>query len=139
MEYKRFGNKFVVRLDKGEEILTCLKILCKENGIRLGAVSGIGAVNKAVVGLFETATKTYHPKEFIGDMEISALVGNISEMNGEVYLHLHVTLTDPSYNAFGGHLTSAVVSATSEIVIDVIDGHLDRAFSEEIGLNLFKF
>lgn len=139
MEYQKFGNKYVVRLDKGEEILACLKALCKENGIRLGAVTGIGAVNKAVVGLFETTTKTYHPKEFTGDMEISGLVGNISEMNGEVYLHLHATLTDPTYNAFGGHLNSAIVSATAEIVVDAIDGSLDRAFSEEIGLNLFKF
>ncbi|GAB6159094.1 hypothetical protein JCM39194_22940 [Desulfotomaculum varum] len=139
MEYKRFGNKLVVRLDKGEEILTSLQTLCRQEGIRLGTVTGIGAVNKAVVGLFATSGKTYHPQEFTGDMEIAGLQGNISEMNGQVYLHLHVTLTDASYHAFGGHLTSATVSATAEIIIDAIDGSLDRAFSEEIGLNLFKF
>ncbi|CCO08368.1 PPC domain-containing DNA-binding protein [Desulforamulus hydrothermalis] len=139
MEYKRFGSKLVVRLDKGEEIITSLQTLCRQEGIRLAAVTGIGAVKQAVVGLFATSGKTYHPREFTGDMEIAGLQGNISEMNGQVYLHLHVTLTDSSYQAFGGHLTSATVSATAEIIIDVIDGRLDRAFSEEIGLNLFKF
>lgn len=38
-----------------------------------------------------------------------------------------------------GHLNAAVVSATCELVIDVIDGEVGREFSDEIGLNLFKF
>ncbi len=40
---------------------------------------------------------------------------------------------------FGGHLNKAVVSATCEMVISLIDGIVDRRFDEEIGLNLFKF
>ena len=41
--------------------------------------------------------------------------------------------------AFGGHLNSAVVSATCEMVITVIDGKVDRVYDEETGLNVFKF
>ena len=33
----------------------------------------------------------------------------------------------------------AIISATAEIQIQVIDGEIGREFSEEIGLNLFKF
>ena len=40
---------------------------------------------------------------------------------------------------FGGHLKRAVVSATCEMVITVIDGKVDRVYDEEIGLNVFKF
>ena len=42
MDYRRFGNKYVVRLEKGEEIVESIKTLCRENNIRLGTVSGIG-------------------------------------------------------------------------------------------------
>lgn len=139
MEFKRFGNKVVLRLNKGEEVVESLKNLCKEQSIRLGSVSGVGAVNKATIGLFEAGAKKYHSTEVTGDMEIASLVGNVSEMNGEVYLHLHIVLTNNDYHAFGGHLNSAFISCTGEIVIDVIDGQVDRAFSEEIGLNLIKF
>lgn len=40
---------------------------------------------------------------------------------------------------FGGHLNKAIVSATCEMVISIIEGNVDRYFDEEIGLNLFKF
>ncbi|AEF93306.1 protein of unknown function DUF296 [Desulfotomaculum nigrificans CO-1-SRB] len=139
MEFRKFGQKYVLRLDKGEEVVTTLKNFCRQNGIKLGSVTGIGAVNKATVGLFETATKKYHAKELTGDMEITGLVGNISQMNGEVYLHLHITLVDSSHNAVGGHLNSATISATGEFIVDAIEGEVDREFSEEIGLNLYKF
>ena len=39
----------------------------------------------------------------------------------------------------GGHLNRAIISATAEIQIQVIDGEIGREFSQEIGLNLFKF
>lgn len=139
MEYKKFGSKYVIRLEKGEEIVESIKTLCEKEEIKLGSITGIGATNKAVVGLFETSTKEYHSKDLIGDMEITSLLGNISQMEGEVYLHLHITLADHNYNVYGGHLTSAVISATGEIIIDTIEGVVDREFDEEIGLNLFKF
>jgi len=60
-------------------------------------------------------------------------------MKGETYLHIHANLCNQEHKSFGGHLNSTVVSATFEAVIKVIDGKVDRAFNEEIGLNLYKF
>lgn len=139
MEYKKIGNKYVVRLDKDEEIVETLKKFCKDQQITLGWVSGIGAVNKAKIGLFETSSKKYHSIELEGDYEITSLLGNISTMNGEVYLHLHINLSDEEYNTRGGHLNSAVISVTGELMIESIEGNVDREFSEEIGINLYKF
>jgi predicted DNA-binding protein with PD1-like motif len=139
MEAKASGNHWIVRIDKGEEIVATLEQFCRQKGIRLGTVSGIGATDHATIGLFRTRTKEYVRKEVTGDHEITSLTGNISRMKGEVYLHLHINLSDANYHTFGGHLNSAVVSATCEIVVRALDGEVDREFSEEIGLNLYRF
>lgn len=139
MEYKRFGNKYLVRLERGEEIVKSIKKLAVDEKIRLGRVTGIGAVNKVKVGLFKAEEKKYYSKEFEGDMEIVNLSGNISEMNNEAYIHLHISLADDTNKVVGGHLNYAYISATGEIIIDVIEGRVDRKYSDEIGLNLLDF
>jgi len=139
MEAKASGRHWILRLDKGEEIVETLEKFCREKGIRLGTVSGIGATDRATIGLFKTRTKEYVRKEVVGDHEITNLAGNISRMNDEVYLHLHVNLSDANYHTFGGHLNAAVVSATCEVVVRALEGDVGREFSEEIGLNLYKF
>ena len=138
MEAIASGNHWIVRIDKGEEIVGTLEQFCREKGIRLGTISGIGATNRATIGLFKTGAKEYVRQEVVGDHEITNLTGNISQMSDQVYLHLHINLSDPNCRAFGGHLNSAVVSATCEVVVRVLDGEVGREFSEEIGLNLLK-
>ena len=136
MLYKQFNNKIIVRLDKGEELVTILKTLCTTLDIRLAVLFGIGATDKVTIGLLNTKTKKYQSREFTGDHEITSLMGNITEMNNEPYLHLHVTLADANQNAIGGHLSSAVISATFEGVIELIDGSVSRTYHSESGLNL---
>jgi len=60
-------------------------------------------------------------------------------MNNEFYSHIHMSAGNDKGEVFGGHLNEAYVSATCEMVINIIDGIVDRSFNEEIGLNLFKF
>ncbi len=138
MNFKKFGSRYVVRLDKGDEIVSSLKQFCTENNIRLGSITGIGAANSVTIGLFETASKQYHSNTLTGDYEITSLNGNVSSMNNEVYLHLHISISDSAYKAYGGHLTSAVISGTCELLIDTIDGTIERQFDEDTGLNIYN-
>lgn len=139
MEYKKFGGTIVARIDKGEEILGQLKILAQNEGIKLASVRGIGAVGEFTVGVFKTAEKKYLANEFKGSYEIVSLTGTINTMNREFYCHLHMSAGNEKGEVFGGHLNRAVVSATCEVVIETINGTVDRYFDEEIGLNLLKF
>lgn len=139
MEFKRFNNMYVMRLDKDEEIIETLKNFCSANQITLGWVSGIGAVNRVALGLFETKPKRYVGEELTGDFELTSLSGNITTMNKDVYLHLHATVSDLQHKTYGGHLNSAVVSATVELIVVSVEGVVDRKFGQEIGLNLLEF
>jgi len=139
MKFKQFGTKYILRIDKGEEIVETLKNFCTKHQIKLGSISGIGATNNATIGFFSANSKQFHKKDISEDMEIAPLLGNITTMNGETYLHLHINLGDSEHKSLSGHLNRAVCSTTFEAIIDAIDGEVDREFSEEIGLNLLKF
>jgi len=52
---------------------------------------------------------------------------------------MHMSAGNDRGEVFGGHLNSAFVSATCEMVISIIDGLVDRRHDEETGLNLFAF
>ena len=138
MQYKRFGDTVLARFDKGEEILEQLQKVAEKEGIRLAEISALGAVNDFTVGVFNTAEKKYYANHFEGAFEIVSLTGTVSTMDGKYYAHLHMSAGNDKGEVFGGHLNRAVISATCEMVIRVIDGQIDRYHDEEIGLNLFK-
>ena len=139
MEYKRFGNNIVVWMDRGEDIVEQVKVLAEREQIRLASVQALGAVNDFTVGVFNTETKVYGSNRFQGPYEIVSLTGTIDTMDGKFYTHLHMSAGNAQGQVFGGHLNRAVISATCEMIVTVIDGQVDRQFSEEIGLNLLKF
>lgn len=139
MEYRRFGNTIVARIDRGEEILAAVREIAGTEHIQLASVSALGATNDFTVGVYNVDEKQYHANDFKGNFEIVSLTGTINTMDGEFYTHLHMSAGDEKGQVFGGHLNRAVVSAVCEMVITVIDGVVDRRFSEEIGLNLFRF
>lgn len=139
MEYKRFNNTIVARVDKGEEILEKIKEIALKENIKLANINALGATNEFTVGLFNIDEKKYYPNNFKGNFEIVSLTGTINTMNDEFYSHIHMSAGNEKGEVFGGHLNKAVVSATCEMIINIIDGKVDRYFDEEIGLNLLKF
>ena len=101
MEYKQLGNHFVMRVDPGEEILEKIRELCEKEGICAGSAVGLGAANRAVVGLFDTVHKVYKKKELVGPMNacyvsataeitVTKLEGTIERrMDEEIGLNLY--------------------------------------------------
>ena len=139
MEYRRFNNTIVARIDRGEEILAQIKELALKENIKLAHVSALGATNDFTVGVYKVNEKKYYKNHFVGDFEIVSLTGTINTMNHEFYTHIHMSAGNDSGEVFGGHLNEAVVSATCEMVITIIDGKVERFLDDETGLNLFLF
>lgn len=139
MEYKKFKNVIVARIDKKEEILEQIENIAIKENIKLANINAIGAVSELTVGVFKTAEKKYYSNEFKGNFEIVSLSGTINTMNDKFYSHLHMSVGDENGKVFGGHLNKAIVSATCEMVIHIIDGKVDRKYNDDIGLNLFEF
>ena len=139
MEYRVFGKTVVARIDRGEEILDKLHELAEKEHIKLASVQALGATNDFTVGIFNTETRQYAANRFTGSFEIVSLVGTVNTMDRQFYAHLHMSAGNEKGEVFGGHLNRAVVSATCEMVLHLIDGTVDRRFDADTGLNLFRF
>ncbi len=78
MEYKKFDSRYVVRIDRGEEVVSSLKDFIRQTGIQLAQVEGIGAADEIKIGHFFPETKKYSSHTLTGAHEITSLKGNIS-------------------------------------------------------------
>ena len=132
--------KYAVSLDNHVEIMEALAAFCKEKEILAGSVSGIGAISEATFRFLDPVTKKYVDKTFSEQMEITCLIGNISQKDDKPYLHVHVTAGRRDYTCVGGHLLSARVNCACELLVeDFFEATLGRRFDDETGLNLYEF
>lgn len=140
MEYRVYGSDIVVRMQRGEEILEDLQAVCEKEHIKLGTIQGIGAVGEVTLGVFNREAFVYEKQTYTGDMEIASCSGNISTMEGKTYLHVHMVVANVTKDiCHGGHLNKGIISLTGEFILHKIEGEVEREYSPEVGLNLFKF
>ena len=59
MEYRRFQDTLIVRMDRGEEITEQLRAVAEKENVTLASVEALGAVNDFTVGVYNTAEKKY--------------------------------------------------------------------------------
>lgn len=139
MKYVNYNDKFIIRIDKGEELVSTLKNFCEKKHIKNGIITGIGATDKVVISIFDHKQKVYKKKTLKGTMEITSLLGNVSNKDKNAHLHLHINVSNNQLQVYGGHLDECYISTTCEIILEKVDGHISRKHNEEIGLDLLDF
>lgn len=137
--FAQSGDVFVINIDNHKEVVGAIAAFCEEQGVRCGLIEGLGAVSSATLRFLDPATKKYVDRTFDEQMEIASLLGNVSEKDGKVYLHLHATFGRRDYSVVGGHLLCATINGACEIAVKKLDARVGRRFDEETGLNLYEF
>ena len=138
MKYKRFGEDIAVRLEVGEEVVASLAEIAEREGVTFASVSGIGAADDIAVSVYDVKAKKYFDNEYREPMEITSLLGTVSEKDGAPYIHIHAAACRRDGTAVGGHLKRAVISATCELVLHTVYGRVPRFYDERTGLNLME-
>lgn len=138
MEFECNEGEYLIRLIKGEEILSTLTEFCTAHQITAGWISGIGAAEKITVGYYDLSQKEYIWKQFNDRHEIIPLSGNVSLKENKVFMHLHVNFTDHELRSYGGHLKRAIVNPTLEVIVCKLTRPLIRFYNAETGLYLLK-
>ena len=125
----------IYKLNRGERIVDEILKIAKKEGIKTARVEAIGGVDKITVAYFNHETKKYEKHSYTEFLEVTSMLGNITQKNGKPFLHLHTTLGRSDLSLIGGHLVSARVHPFLEVVITKTKNRAVRKFDEKMGLN----
>ncbi len=139
MEYRRSGDKSVVRLDEGEELIASLKALCERERVSAAWITGFGFTTRMTLRVYDLEKDEFSFPTLTGAMEITSITGNVLPVEGVLTPHVHIAAGDHDGRVWGGHLVSCDVVATAELLLMVLDLPLVRAASEDPKQHLLRF
>ena len=125
MEYRNYNDVIYLRLDKGDDVLSCILDVCKAERVKSCIFSGIGGCDYAEIGTFRPEQGVYEHYEKEGMLELVSLNGDIKDSDDGPLIHAHACLSyeeGGEVKLFGGHLLSLRVLITAEIEIRPVRG-----------------
>ena len=136
MQAVREGNRWMLRLEDGQDLFETLVEWARREEIRAAAVvSGIGMFRRATIGYWDGTQ--YRPQEIAIPHEVIALHGSVARADGAPSLHLHAGLAGPDHRLVGGHVIRATVGVLQEVLVETFPGRtFGRPIAESFGLRM---
>ena len=144
MEYKKYGETFYIRLDRGDEIIASLLHICEAQQIESAVFTGIGGCSSAEIQTFLPEKGEFETETVTGMLELVALTGNIARAeDGDLTHHTHAMFAykdGAEHRTAGGHIKSVTVLYTAEIELrPVIGGSIRKKHDPETGTGFWAF
>lgn len=144
MEYRKIGDNYYIRMDRGEEIISNLLEICEKESIPSAVFSGIGGCQSAELQVFIPETGSFETEQLEGMLELVSLNGNVvRDDDGKLFHHTHALFSfkkDGQHGMAGGHLKATTVLYTAEIELrPTIGGAIGRKFDPETGTGFWDF
>ncbi len=128
----------LVRLPFESDLYDEITAYARDHDIRAASVTCLGAVRRASLRYYDQDGRDYRDFSLERHLEVVASVGNISLLDGEPFLHLHMALADEDGRAFGGHVNQGTTVFALEVTIFELDGEPpERAHDSCTGLTLW--
>ena len=166
MEYRKIGDNYYIRMDRGDEIVSNLLEICEKESIPSAIFSGIGGCQSAELQVFiperlrvgersSGMTGSFETERLEGMLELVSLNGNVvRDDDGKLFHHTHAlfsfkkdgqhglraTLLPSGGRMAGGHLKTTTVLYTAEIELrPTVGGAIGRKFDPETGTGFWDF
>jgi hypothetical protein len=130
---------YVLIFETGDEIASILKQFATDQKLRGSSFKAIGALSDTKLGWFNWETKKYETAaEFHEQVEVLSLIGDIALRDGTPEVHAHMVVGKKDGSAHGGHLQSAHVRPTLEVILTESPEALQKQHDPESGLALIR-
>lgn len=128
---------FVLVLAAGEEAFAAISDFAARESLSAASLTAIGAFERATLGWFDLANKTYKPIHIESQCEGLSLLGDIAlGDDGKPSLHMHAVIGLSDGTTRGGHFLKGIVRPTLEVTINETPARLRRRQRPELGLAL---
>jgi predicted DNA-binding protein with PD1-like motif len=132
------GPVHILKPEYGSDLLKELQNYVRTNGINLAWLSGVGAVSRANIRYYEQPEQKWIDLEFDQNLEVAGMWGNVSLLNGEPIVHVHIVLADGEGHCYGGHLADGTLVFNLEIMLTTLTGpNVIRKMDPQTGLTLW--
>ena len=109
---------YVVILNSGEEAFAALTRFANDANLSAASLTAIGAFERATVGWFDFASKSYRKIQVDEQCEVLSAIGDVAVGDdGKASLHVHIVLGLSDGSTRGGHLLAGTVRPTLEVVL----------------------
>ena len=128
MQWKRDGNDFIVKVERGEDVKGSIMDVVQKNNVKAGSILwAVGMIQDLEIGYFNG--KEYEKEKYEGPLEVVSFHGSIAE--NDPRMHIHVSVADRSHGVVGGHLFEGVANPLLEVHIQKFENiTLKRKYSE---------
>ena len=144
MEYRKIGETYYIRFDRGDNVVAGILKVCRSENVKSAVYTGIGGCSRALIQTFIPERGEFETETLEGMLELVSFTGNvISDENGELYHHTHAMFAckdGEEHKVFGGHLKETVVLYTAEIELrPTVGGSIFREYNPETGTGFWAF
>jgi predicted DNA-binding protein with PD1-like motif len=127
----------LIVLDSGEEAFAALTRFVNAENITAASISAIGAFEKATVGWFDLASKSYRKIAVDEQCEVLSAIGDVAVGDdGKASLHIHIVLGLADGSTRGGHFLEGTVRPTLEVMLTEAPAKLRRRKRADLGIAL---
>jgi predicted DNA-binding protein with PD1-like motif len=129
-------KQYAVIFYTGDEAFSGLQKFAEEYHVTSAHFTAIGAVDGATLGWFDPQRKMYKKISITGQHEVIGMSGDIALYHGKPVVHTHMLVGDSTGTILGGHVLSANVSPTLEVMVTVDPVTMQKRFDPDTDLTL---
>jgi uncharacterized protein len=129
-------REYAVIFSEGDEAFSGLSEFAQKYQVKSAHFTAIGGLSGATLAWFDPQRKMFKKIPIDQQVEVISMIGDIALYQGKPVVHTHMVVADSTGTARGGHVLSATVSPTLEVMVTVDSIPLQKRLDPATGLTL---
>lgn len=129
-------RSYAVVFETDDDVIPDLQGFFISERVASARLYGIGGFRRATLGYYDMDERRYVPIEIDEQVEVVSFVGNVTSYDDSPRLHAHVVVSRRDGRTCGGHLLTAVVRPTLELMLHELPSRIIRVDRPEVGIPL---